>query len=91
VQAAHLIINIAATMVLGMSNTYQQLVTAFDVTDIPSVLRKYGDSKVGTNSPFAINRKAKGKAKAWLSWILLISTSLVRLRYQVYYSILVLI
>jgi hypothetical protein len=64
-------------MVLGMSNTYQQLVTALDATDIPAMLRKYGDSKVGTNSPFSINRKINGKAKAWLSWILLISTSLV--------------
>jgi hypothetical protein len=66
-------------MVLGMSNTYQQLVTALDATDIPEMLRKYGDSKVGTNSPFSINRKIHGKAKAWLSWILLISTSLVSL------------
>ncbi|KAE9962262.1 hypothetical protein BLS_000582 [Venturia inaequalis] len=63
-------------MVLGMSNTYQQLVTSLDAVDIPAMLQKYGDSKVGTNSPFSINRKSRGKIKAWLSWILLISTSL---------------
>ncbi|RDI78228.1 hypothetical protein Vi05172_g11687 [Venturia inaequalis] len=76
ISAIHLFINIAATMVLGMSNTYQQLVTSLDAVDIPAMLQKYGDSKVGTNSPFSINRKSRGKTKAWLSWILLISTSL---------------
>ncbi|QDS73482.1 hypothetical protein FKW77_009136 [Venturia effusa] len=76
ISAIHLFINIAATMILGMSNTYQQLVTSLDAVDIPAMLRKYGDSKVGTNSPFSINRKIRGKTKAWFSWILLISTSL---------------
>jgi hypothetical protein len=47
----HLFINIAATMVLGCSNTYQQLVTALKVDEIRWVLSKRGDSKVGTNSP----------------------------------------
>lgn len=66
-------------MVLGMSNTYQQLVTSLDAVDIPATLQRVGDAKVGTNSPFSINRKVRGKTKAWLSWILLISTSLVSL------------
>lgn len=60
-----------------MSNTYQTLVTALTIEDIPKMLKKLGDSKVGTNSPFAINRKSKGKVFAWLSWVLLIATSLV--------------
>jgi hypothetical protein len=32
---------------------------------------------VGTNSPWSINHKREGKTKAWLAWILLISTSIV--------------
>ena len=60
-----------------MSNTYQQLVTALNVGDIPNMLKQRGDCKVGTNSPFSINAKVKGKAFAWFSWVLLIATSLV--------------
>ncbi|KAF2494005.1 hypothetical protein BU16DRAFT_61800 [Lophium mytilinum] len=71
-----IIINIAATMVLGMSNTYQQMVTSLKVGDIKYVLSKYGDTRVGTNSPFAINHKREGKLNAWLAWLLLICTSL---------------
>ncbi|TVY43133.1 hypothetical protein LSUB1_G001320 [Lachnellula subtilissima] len=74
--AVHLFINIAATMILGCSNTYQQLVTSLKVDEIRWVLSKRGDSKVGTNSPWAINHKRDGKTKAWLAWLLLISTSL---------------
>ena len=73
----HLLINIASTMVLGMSNTYQQLASALDVTDIRWALEKKGDARVGTNSPFSINRKRTGKLKSWLAWFLLIITSLV--------------
>lgn len=76
-QAIHLFINIAATMILGCSNTYQQLATALTVGEMRWVLSKRGDSKVGTNSPWAINHKREGKTKAWLAWALLISTSLV--------------
>lgn len=76
-QAIHLFINIAATMVLGCSNTYQQLVTALKVDEIRWVLQKRGDSKVGTNSPWSINHKRKGKTVAWLAWLLLILTSVV--------------
>ena len=65
-------------MILGMSNTYQQLVTSLNVDEIRWVLSKRGDSRIGTNSPSAINHKRSGKLTAWLSWILLISTSLVR-------------
>ena len=64
-------------MILGMSNTYQQLVTSLTVDEIRTVLSRYGDSKVGINSPTAINHKSKGKVKAWLAWLLLVSTSLV--------------
>ncbi|TVY83717.1 hypothetical protein LSUE1_G002566 [Lachnellula suecica] len=74
--AVHLFINIAATMILGCSNTYQQLVTALKVNEVRWVLSKRGDSKVGTNSPWAINHKRDGKGKAWAAWILLIGTSL---------------
>ena len=63
-------------MILGCSNTYQQLITALKVEEIPWVLSKRGDSKVGTNSPWSINHKKAGKALAWLGWILLISTSM---------------
>jgi hypothetical protein len=64
-------------MILGCSNTYQQLVTALKVDEIRWVMSKRGDSKVGTNSPWSINHKREGKTKAWLAWILLISTSIV--------------
>jgi hypothetical protein len=60
-----------------MSNTFQSLVTAIDVKDIPDMLQRDGDSKVGTNSPFAINRRSHGKVGAWMAWTLLIATSLV--------------
>lgn len=76
-QANHLFINIAATMILGCSNTYQQLITALKVDEIRWVLSKRGDSKVGTNSPWSINHKKSGKGMAWLGWLLLISTSMV--------------
>lgn len=71
-----LLINIAATMVLGMSNTYQQLVTSLCIGDLKHMLEKFGDSRVGTNSPFNINHKQNGKLKSWLAWLLLITTSL---------------
>jgi hypothetical protein len=64
-------------MVLGCSNTYQQLVTSPSVEEIPWVLSKYGDTKVGLNSPWSINRKRTGKLKAWLAWMLLVATSIV--------------
>ena len=73
----HLLINIAATLILGMSNTYQQLVTSLRFDEIRWVLSKRGDSRVGTNSPTNINHKKRGKRKAWSSWILLIVTSVV--------------
>ncbi|KAJ4366300.1 hypothetical protein N0V83_007936 [Neocucurbitaria cava] len=63
-------------MVLGMSNTYQQLVTSLKVSDIKYVLSKFGDSRVGTNSPFSINHKQDGKKRAWSAWVLLILTSM---------------
>jgi hypothetical protein len=71
-----LLINVAATMVLGMSNTYQQLITSLTIGDLKMMLQKYGDSKVGTNSPFNINKKKDGRRKSWLAWLLLITTSL---------------
>lgn len=71
-----LLINIAATMVLGMSNTYQQLVTSLCIGDLKHMLEKFGDSRVGTNSPFNINHKQDGKLKSWLAWLLLITTSM---------------
>ncbi|KAE9375206.1 hypothetical protein N431DRAFT_402552, partial [Stipitochalara longipes BDJ] len=74
--AIHLLINIAATIVLGCSNTYQQLVTALKVDEIRWALSKRGNSRVGTNSPWSINHKRSGKLKAWLAWILLICTSI---------------
>jgi hypothetical protein len=57
-----LLINVAATMILGMSNTYQQLVTSLTLGDLKNMLQKYGDSRVRTNSPFNINQK-KGRKK----------------------------
>lgn len=76
---AHLFINLASTMVLGCSNTYQQHVTALRVEEIRGVLSRHGDSRVGTNSPWNINRKLTGRRKAWAAWLLLIVTSLVSL------------
>ncbi|KAL8726373.1 MAG: hypothetical protein Q9166_006780 [cf. Caloplaca sp. 2 TL-2023] len=72
----HLVINIAATMILGMSNTYQQLITSLSTEELRWVLSKHEDSRVGTNSPFNINHKQTKKLSAWLQWLLLIITSL---------------
>ncbi|KAL8948634.1 MAG: hypothetical protein Q9222_005199 [Ikaeria aurantiellina] len=72
----HLVINIAATMILGMSNTYQQLVTAPSSDELRWMLSKHEDSRVGTNSPFNINHKKTKRLTSWLEWLLLISTSL---------------
>jgi hypothetical protein len=72
----HLVINIAATMILGISNTYQQLVTSLKTSEIRWALCKFRDVRVGTNAPSNINRKKTGKGKAWCFWTLLISTSL---------------
>lgn len=70
------LINIAATMVLGCSNTYQQLVTSLKISDLRHVLEKFGDSRVGTNSPFNINHKSEGKKTSWAAWLLLIFSEL---------------
>ncbi|KAL8958559.1 MAG: hypothetical protein Q9193_004407 [Seirophora villosa] len=72
----HLVINIAATMILGMSNTYQQLITSLSTSELRWALSKHEDSRVGTNSPFNINHKKSKKVQAWCQWLLLIATSL---------------
>lgn len=74
--ACLLLINVCATMILGMSNTYQQLVTSLTVTDIKHVLCKFGDSRVGTNSPFSINQKLRGRKRSWAAWLFLVMTSM---------------
>jgi len=71
-----LVINVCATMVLGMSNTYQQLVTSLKISDLKYSLSKFGDSRVGTNSPLNIQHKEKGRKRAWAAWFLLILTSM---------------
>lgn len=71
-----LLINVAATMILGMSNTYQQLVTSLKIGDIKYMLQKFGDSRVGTNSPFSINHKLEGKRASWATWLFLVCTSM---------------
>lgn len=76
-KAIHLLINIAATMTLGMSNTYQQLVTSLRASEIPWILSTHEDSRVGTNSPMTIRHKKNGKVGSLLAWLLLIATSLV--------------
>lgn len=68
-------INAGATTVLGMSNTYQQIVTSLQPGDLMYMFRKFGDSRVGTNSPSNINHKKEGKAMAWAAWLLLVCTS----------------
>jgi hypothetical protein len=74
--ASLLLINVCATMILGMSNTYQQLVTSLTVTDLKHVLCKFGDSRVGTNSPFSINQKREGRKRSWIAWLFLVLTSM---------------
>lgn len=74
--ACLLLINVCATMILGMSNTYQQLVTSLTITDIKHVLCKFGDSRVGTNSPFSINQKREGRKRSWAAWLFLVMTSM---------------
>ncbi|KAL1801259.1 hypothetical protein ACET3X_001601 [Alternaria dauci] len=74
--ACLLIINVCATMVLGMSNTYQQIVTSLKISDLKYALSKFGDSRVGTNSPLNIRHKEKGRKRAWAAWFLLIFTSM---------------
>lgn len=71
-----LLINVAATMILGMSNTYQQLITSLKPSDLKYMLERFGDSRVGTNSPWNINRKKQGKIGSWAAWLLLVCTSL---------------
>jgi hypothetical protein len=71
-----LLINVCATMVLGMSNTYQQLVTSLKISDLKHALSKFGDSRVGTNSPFSIKHKKEGRKRAWAAWVLLVVTSM---------------
>lgn len=63
-------------MILGMSNTYQQLITSLSTKELRWTLQKHEDSRVGTNSPFNINHKQTKRLSAWLQWILLIATSL---------------
>ncbi|KAF2017755.1 hypothetical protein BU24DRAFT_334331, partial [Aaosphaeria arxii CBS 175.79] len=70
------LINVAATMILGMSNTYQQLITSLKIDDLEHMLQKFGDSRVGTNSPLNINHKVQGKKRSWVAWTFLIVTSL---------------
>ncbi|KAL1383772.1 hypothetical protein HDK64DRAFT_341102 [Phyllosticta capitalensis] len=70
------LINIAATIILSASNTYQQLLTSLKIEDIKYILTNFGDSRVGTNSPFAIKHKKFGRQKAWISWIFLVATSM---------------
>lgn len=70
-----LLINAGATTVLGMSNTYQQIVTSLQPGDLMHIFGKFGDSRVGTNSPWNINHKKEGKAMAWAAWLLLVCTS----------------
>ncbi|MCJ1393672.1 hypothetical protein MMC18_006548 [Xylographa bjoerkii] len=74
--ALHLFINIAATMTLGMSNTFQTIVSSLKASELRWALSKYGDARVGTNSPFNINRKKSGKSSSWFGWGLLVSTSI---------------
>lgn len=74
--ASLLLINVCATMILGMSNTYQQLVTSVNITDLKHVLSKFGDSRVGTNSPFSINQKREGRKRSWAAWLFLVLTSI---------------
>ncbi|KAF3002487.1 hypothetical protein E8E13_005808 [Curvularia kusanoi] len=71
-----LLINVCATMILGMSNTYQQLVTSIKISDLKHMLSKFGDSRVGTNSPFNINQKRDGRKWSWAVWIFLVLTSM---------------
>lgn len=71
-----LLINVCATMILGMSNTYQQLITSLRVSDLKYVLSKFGDSRVGTNSPFSINQKRMGRKRSWAAWLFLVLTSM---------------
>lgn len=42
--AVLLVVNVAATMVLGMSNTYQQIITSLQTNDLKYMLRKFGVS-----------------------------------------------
>lgn len=90
-KAVHLLINIAATMTLGMSNTYQQLITSLKVDEIRWMMSKYEDSRVGTNSPMTIKHKKNGKVSSLLAWLLLISTSLVIIFSHLHFRILMIL
>ncbi|KAK7186992.1 hypothetical protein PSPO01_07121 [Paraphaeosphaeria sporulosa] len=57
-----LVVDAAATTVLGMSNTYQQIITSLQASDMRYMLKKFGSSRLGTNSPWNINR-SKNKKK----------------------------
>ncbi|MCJ1385561.1 hypothetical protein MMC17_008684 [Xylographa soralifera] len=63
-------------MTLGMSNTFQTIVSSLKAGELRWALSNYGDARVGTNSPFNINRKKTGKSSSWFAWGLLVSTSI---------------
>lgn len=67
--ACLLLINFCATVIVGMSNTYQQLVTWLTITDTKHVLCKLGDSRVGTNSLFSISQKREGRKRSLAAWL----------------------
>lgn len=50
--------------------------TSLKISDLKHALSTFGDSRVGTNSPFSIKHKKEGKKSAWASWVLLVFTSM---------------
>ena len=72
----HIFINIGATIILGVSNTYQQLATGLSADELRKALESGGAVTVGTNSPFSIRHKQTGKVAAYFSWAFLLATSL---------------
>jgi ABC-type xylose transport system permease subunit len=72
----HIFINIGATIILGVSNTYQQLATGLSANELRKALEIGGAVTVGTNSPFSMRHKQTGKVAAYLSWAFLFATSL---------------
>lgn len=74
----HFLINILATLILGTSNTYQQIATSLTGKEFQRAIQKAGNARVGTNSPTYIRFKRPWayRWKSYLSWVFLLGTSL---------------
>jgi len=72
----HLLLNLLATVVIGISMYIQQLCTSPTREDISTAIKAGGDVDFGSNLPFQLFRRWKKRKIVCLVWIVLILTSL---------------